>query len=498
MKSDVSSRLLWTCATIALLAAACDKPKPPAATCNSNSQCPSGKVCSNNTCVAAPCGGACTADQICADDMCIPADGANCASSASICPTGFICGPAESCERQCMMNSDCPLPTAPICNINNFVCAQCSVNSDCTNPGKPVCSSSGTCIQCAMDSDCYVGGVGAGQYCDTSTSSCMTGCLTVTDCSPGTKTCTGSGSTPGMCVECESDTDCTSSSDPVCNMTTAQCVQCLTDTDCADLTGQCDPTTNMCVECVENSICPRGQICQSDTCIDGCSGADGGSNCPAATPVCDTTSGANGTCVACLVDTDCPFGQICGQDPTSGANECIPGCMTDDRCQAPNTTTPYCDPTANGGLGQCVQCVRDSQCTANQVCDTTGDFCRCHKVGEACTGNSDCGYQEFSSDQDGGATFDCNAEGAACINVVRCGATSDPTYRIINQICSQTAQGLPCDGNFDNTSVTLCPTGFVNEWAGSDPSSMPNETNEAAASYSHMCIPEAEECTTCD
>jgi hypothetical protein len=205
------------------------------------------------------------------------------------------------------------------------------------------------------------------------------------------------------------------------------------------------------------------------------------------------------------MDSDCPAGQICGNDPMSGAKACVPGCKTDDKCQAPGTTTPFCDPTANGGMGKCVQCVRDAQCPTHEICDVQGQFCRCHGAGEACESSADCGYEVIATDQDGGVTHDCNALGAACINIVRCGALSDATYHIINAVCSQAAQGLPdqCPAN-PNPSYTHCPgppqttTNFVTEYAGFDPSSTPNATNEAAVTYSHMCVPEANVCTTCD
>jgi len=241
---------------------------------------------------------------------------------------------------------------------------------------------------------------------------------------------------------------------------------------------------------VENSRCELGDFCDpnTDTCEPGCSGGTGGPNCPDEAPNCDPSQGPNGTCVACILgQRDCPATNICVQQ--GNATACVPGCTTDDDCHGAANGDVYCNPNM-GSDGQCVQCTRDAECPTHTFCDMTTGNCRCHGTGEGCSSSADCGYEV----NDGVA--DCNAIGAECINVVRCSASPHYTYQVINQICSQTAQGLPeqCPPD-SNPADTQCPQGFVDEWGGNAASA--TQSAEAAASYSHTCVPLANACTTC-
>jgi Cys-rich repeat protein len=473
--------------------AACSPKKGPT-TCKATSDCPSGESCIAGVCgIAQPCGGMCAADQICEGTACKTADGVSCAAHPDICPKGFICAMSGVCERQCTVSSDCPKPGFNICDPNRFVCSQCAVDLDCTTGAnaannQPYCdTSTGLCVGCLDDTSCYVQGEPAGQHCDMTTQMCVTGCLTVADCPPGTKDCMplpGSSSTTGACIECmpqSQATDCLSGL-PVCNPATLQCVQCNTNADCSQTTGQCDTSGHQCVTCVENQICAPGQVCNLNTfeCMDGCVGGAGGPNCPPET-VCNAQAGPNGTCVACLQDTDCPFGQICSTaTPTDGGPSgpaCVPGCTTDDRCN-PTVTHQVCDPT-RGSNGECVGCVSNNNCPANTVCDSTTEQCRCGMTGESCSEDSDCGYKLVAA-PDGGMVGICDTQEGRCISQVQCGPPGCSITTQIHPVCTLVAQGLADQCSADQGD---CPSNFAVEFAAG-----------SSGTFQKVCVPIADSC----
>ena len=197
--------------------------------------------------------------------------------------------------------------------------------------------------------------------------------------------------------------------------------------------------------------------------------------------------------MVCIVGThDCPTTNIC---VNQGGNTvaCVPGCQTDDDCQGAPNGAHYCNPSL-GDNGTCVQCTlaNNSQCTTSPktFCDTSTGVCRFHGSGESCTTDANCGYEP------NGDSFDCDALGAKCINVVRCGASGTYTYQIIDSVCSQTPNGagsLPDQCPADSAGSD-CPSGYVNEWASTEA----NSSQETEVTYQQMCVAPAYACTRCD
>lgn len=166
-------------------------------------------------------------------------------------------------------------------------------------------------------------------------------------------------------LACQSTSDCTNGK--LCNNATGVCVFCLSTSNC-DFGLECDTSVGECVPimCKSNSDC-NGLVCDV----------------------------ATGSCVhtACHNDTDCAdTGEYC------------------------NTTT-----------GDCVSCISNAQCNANQQCNTTSGQC----VGLTCSSNSDCNSGSScdvisgtcvslfcSSDTQCGSGLLCNNSTGACVTCI--------------------------------------------------------------------------------
>jgi len=99
---------------------------------------------------------------------------------------------------------------------------------------------------------------------------------------------------------------------------------CSSNTDCK-ISGQtCSGgvcVTGSSASCNNTVACPQGQICVGSTCV-ASTGCSSDSTCPSTTPKC-----RNGTCVQCIIDTDCKTNQVC-----NNSNNCVASTTT--------TTTP--------------------------------------------------------------------------------------------------------------------------------------------------------------
>lgn len=80
--------------------------------------------------------------------------------------------------------------------------------------------------------------------------------------------------------------------------------------------------------------------------------------CAGSTPLCDTEAN---TCVGCLQATDCkdPQAFVCDAKTRS-----CRGCQSNDECQS-----GMCDTTTDSQAGQCVECLTDAECGAEEVCE---------------------------------------------------------------------------------------------------------------------------------
>jgi MYXO-CTERM domain-containing protein len=240
----------------------------------------------------------------------------------------------------------CTDPNKPACQKVgeplNGQCAECSKTntSAClTKPGAPACNEGplvgGRC-GCTQDGDC---GTKSGLVCDGTKPPgglCEPGCRASggNDSCPTGKTCSKQDGTIGQCSgnpTCTKDADCTQAPNVKCDtsVTPGQCVQCLADGDCSGgnvcETNKSSTKYGMCVPCTPTkdagckssaggSVClaatdtcgclddvncgstTSGRVCEgtSHACEDGCRGK-GGNGCPAGVS-CSSTDTSIGTC----------------------------------------------------------------------------------------------------------------------------------------------------------------------------------------------------------
>jgi len=251
-------------------------------------------------------------------------------------------------------------------------CVQCETNANC-DAGAPICVL-GQCRACGASSDCNTG-----QVCSPATHQCGTPCTTNAECAPGQ----GNQNAPlcdtaaKVCVGCLSATDCPAAT-PICDATRRQCSQCSSRADCGVATPACNLQNGRCVECLVDVDCNGKGACGTDhQCHPVCK-ANADCTAPGAQGIagqgnfCNTATGA---CVECLLATDCsadPATPVCS--PTQ--HRCV-ACTTNAECPA---ATPICESTAagqGGGLrgNRCVACQRNQDCTNPALPTCTAGVC---------------------------------------------------------------------------------------------------------------------------
>ena len=192
----------------------------------------------------------------------------------------------------------------PDSGLDGGICSRCPT-------AMPACLGGERCVQCTADN----------------TTACP-------DDAPACDTETNT------CVECNTSTDCTGDTTPVCDVEAHRCVPCLSsDTGaCGGVTPACD-TNNTCT-CTDDS-CTSVAAALCNTTSNSCEACGGAADCAhlPATPQCRA-----GTCVQCLNNTHCAANQAC------------------------NTTTNQCVSITLGGAARCDTCLRDTQCAAGMLC----------------------------------------------------------------------------------------------------------------------------------
>ena len=235
-----------------------------------------------------------------------------------------------------------------------------------------------TNIPCTGDSDCTA----TRQVCDTSTKLCVSSCVNSVDCPPDGH-CLGS-----RCVTftaCGSNTECTGSSEKVCDTTRGVCVQCNTETDCGstgkfsctnykcvavqtcklstDCTGPlkvCDTANGVCIDCA-TTCADSKQICVHNVCRTKCTTK---ADCSSLGMVCDTS---NSACVQCLVSSDCP-------EPSwyCLVNSCVPDvCDANQSMCASATTLAFCNKDGDA-FQQYTSCPASKPCAARGASGSCG------------------------------------------------------------------------------------------------------------------------------
>ncbi|MBI5532572.1 MAG: hypothetical protein HY898_07645 [Deltaproteobacteria bacterium] len=213
--------------------------------------------------------------------------------------------------------------------------AKCQNDTECVgNAAGPYCDkASGACVECkpADPSTCQ-----NGMYCDSTTIKCTPGCDTADDCTAGS--------------------------------------------DAGAMT--CDPNTHKCVGCTDDTQCPLGLVCKSNSCEPGCTPQHGCQtgfdccsskcintgtdvqNCGACGYACNIAN-ATSTCLGgkCGLEACLPGFENCDQVP---ANGCETPSGDGGACSCvPNATQPcYSGPPGTENVGPCKG--------GTQTCNSTG------------------------------------------------------------------------------------------------------------------------------
>ena len=317
---------------------------------------------------------------------------------------------SKVCAGPCKKDSDCASPSTPKCQTASGNCVACTADAHCTSSSAPYClASSGTCVACKSDKNCPA----SVPVCDMTKGSC-TGCTKNSQCSGAAEgpTCDTKSGTCG----CATDSQCSSTSDwgtkciSVTRLgTTFKICGCDKDAHCATKihgltchggSSRCGCTSNAGCKVPPYSTCsvphPGAsykqcqQACAVDKdCTDKALPYCVGSSCVACKV--DSQCSASGnkhclnnSCVQCKVDADCTVAanKVCD----TASHSCV-ACKTVSHCQ-----TLYGYPWYNvcDGGKKCVECIKDSDCTASSLgktCNTSFFFCYCTKDAD-CAGNT--------------------------------------------------------------------------------------------------------------
>jgi hypothetical protein len=305
-------------------------------------------------------------------------------------------------------NIDCNLATASDCAATD-TCTGCVTDgqhAECANFGATsVCRASDhTCVGCLVDNDCPLP---SAPHCAANVcGNCNSATATFGDesctrfASGGAPACQpndGVESFPGQCKQCSvnNTTQCTGNN-PACNFAIGACQLCTVSAGDlgADSRGcatnnnghRCQGSgTSVFCGCTTDADCgsnTSGRICDGVThlCANGCSRAAGRNNCPSG-QFCttnDMTGTITGVCtMTCNFDVDCATGMptmpFClAPDGDAGVGRCA-ACRTNSDCSG---STPVCEPAKK----VCVECTT-SQASA---CTATGN-------GPVCLANEQCG-----------------------------------------------------------------------------------------------------------
>jgi uncharacterized repeat protein (TIGR01451 family) len=302
-----------------------------------------------------------------------------------------------STTKECLLDTHCTVAPKLKCKVSSTTCVQCLANSDCSG-ATPICdTTTNSCRACTSDADCG----GTTPACNTS----GTFAGTCKQCSATNKTaCTG---TTPACVLATATCGCNTSSDcpsgtPTCNTATHTCVAgCVIDADCVTAPAlKCDTsaTPGACVQCLADGDCTSPLVCDTIA----------GKKCVECTSTKKGACTAGGTGAACLVtdvcgclaDSDCggvTSGRVC--DATS--SKCGPGCRGSGGNGCP--TGDVCSSTT-AAIGTCGPAPTDGGTDAGDAgADTSGDAGADTSVGDSGSDGSDVGDSSVSDAEDAGA-----------------------------------------------------------------------------------------------
>lgn len=173
-------------------------------------------------------------------------------------------------DEECKESSDC-FGLKKECDTKKNICVHCLSSNDCsTKPDNKInCDLlTNTCVECLFSTDCSSNTDG-NTHCNATTKSCVE-CLTSETCLTNTDGKTHCN-TNNECVECLENTDCSESTNNICNISTNTCVECNVNSDC--INGDCNTSTNICgdsdtsVSCNLDSDCQNGEKCINNICV---------------------------------------------------------------------------------------------------------------------------------------------------------------------------------------------------------------------------------------
>lgn len=277
----------------------------------------------------------------------------------------------------------------------------------------------------------------------------------------------------GRCVQCLRASHC-GDDKPVCKLADEaqdnECVQCLDSDDCSSETNPaCDLERNVCVECVDNEQCegtPETPVC--DTGSHRCVVCNEDSECDSPTAAqCDSSTHE---CVPCSSDEHCA-GQ--GNLRVCLAGSCVEDCGPDKACV--DDSRPAC-----GKDGYCVECTpSDESACGGMVCDPEEETCTTLEQGskrvcEPCIADSECGDEDENPSETHRCiplTFLGSPQGGRCLEQ-RASGTPECERPFLPEIVRESLSGEParaycgirenlttCEAILKGDSGTPCPTG---------------------------------------
>ena len=360
-------------------------------------------------------------------------------------------------------NTDLPVDglecTEDVCTTGTPSNPPVSQNTPCGASG--LCDGSGNCVGCNAPSDC-----GASTFCQAQT--CISNVCGVSNTAPGTPLPPGS-QTPHDCLELQCDgngqvqsvaddgdtpnDDGNQCTDDECNAGVEVHPPKNLDEPCSQSGGTVCDGAGACVECNSASQCLGSvPLCQFPVCTSNSCGLD---NSPPGTPA-PPGSQTPGDCMLVVCDgSGGTTSQVQNGDIPIDGNEC-----TGDVCTAGVPSNPPLAPespcTANpgwvcNGLGACVECATNNQCSPPDSCDTTTWTCgcvplSCLDLGLTCgSGASGCGTPLNCDNgmQDGTESdVDCGGMPSACARRCEVGDQCNSSLDCENMNC---VDGYCCD-----------------------------------------------------
>ena len=443
--------------------------------CAMDSQCATGEFCNTERSSGTRCdakktnGVRCGGSNECENGHCSDRTCGDC-SSDSDCNSGFYCG-----------YGDPTLPQIQLCVAVLSIGNTCDRNEMCQSA---ICSG-GYCSECTKDDQCS-----SDQYCElkgAKENRCFAKKIIGTECG-GDAECTSSHCSNRKCVQCLSDSDCSSGqfcklANPaaddyqLCASPAANGAQCFVDGECTS--SHC--INNICGECAMDSQCATGEFCNTER--------SSGTRCDAkktngvrcgGSNECENGHCSDRTCGDCSSDSDCNSNLYCGYgDPTLPQIQlCVAVLSIGNTCDR----NEMCQSAICSG-GYCSECIKDDQCSSDQYCELKGakeNRCFAKKIiGTECGGDAECTSSHCSnrkcvqclSDSDCSSGQFCKlanpaaddyqlcaspaANGALCFVGRECASS-----HCINNICGECAMDSQCATgelcNTEHSSGTRC------------------------------------------